>query len=204
MQKKGLSADQLAQALAEPGFGVSDALRAVNNWTAGRDHPRCKAKNIRKIAELLSVRTADISKFTSEYNNHRGSPRKAKLLIDLIRGKSVTEAENLLTFTQKRAGANIKRALLAARTEAELADADTGKTELGDRRVDDAHLAEFLQQSLRDFVRALIDGDFLTHEEDAIITVHFFAERHVERIPVGDHGHGRWALSSWFRRECLP
>jgi large subunit ribosomal protein L22 len=161
MQKKGLSADQLAQALAEPGFGVSDALRSVNNWTAGRDHPRCKAKTIRKIAELLSVRTADISKFTSEYNNHRGSPRKAKLLIDLIRGKSVTEAENLLTFTQKRAGANIKRALLAARTEAELADADTGALVVTEATVDQGPVMKRFQP--KDRGRAHSIHKFFSH-----------------------------------------
>jgi large subunit ribosomal protein L22 len=136
MDKKGLSADQLAQALAEPGFGASDALRAINNWSVGRDHPRCKATTIRKMAELLSVRPADLCKFTSEVKFQRGSERKAKLLIDLIRGKSITEAENLLTFTQKRACANIKRALLAARTEAELADADTGTLVVTEATVD--------------------------------------------------------------------
>ena len=83
-------------------------------------------------------------------------------------------------------------------------DADAGEAEFGDRGVDDAHLAELLQQSFRDFVRTLIHRDFLTHEEDAVVAVHFFAERHVERIAVGNDGHGRWALSSWFRRGCLP
>ena len=38
------------------------------------------------------------------------------------------------------------------------ADADAGEPELGDRRVDDAHLAEFLEQAFRDLVCALIDA----------------------------------------------
>lgn len=33
----------------------------------------------------------------------RIAPRKVRLIADLIRGKSVTEAENILTFTVNRA-----------------------------------------------------------------------------------------------------
>ena len=69
------------------------------------------------------------------------------------------------------------------------ADADAGEPELGDRRVDDAHLAEFLEQAFRDLVCALIDGDFLAHEEDAVVALHFFAERLVEGVAVCDDWH---------------
>ena len=45
------------------------------------------------------------------------------------------------------------------------ADAKTGKAVFGDRRVDHALGAEFLQQSLRDLVGALIFGDLFAHHE---------------------------------------
>ena len=34
--------------------------------------------------------------------NLRGSARKARLILDLIRGKSVPEAQNILLFSKKR------------------------------------------------------------------------------------------------------
>ena len=69
------------------------------------------------------------------------------------------------------------------------ADADAGEPELGDRRVDDTHLAELLQESLGDLVRALIDGDFLTHEKDAVIALHLLANRSAEGVSICDYGH---------------
>ena len=57
------------------------------------------------------------------------------------------------------------------------ADADAGEPEFGDRRVDDAHLAEFLEQALGDLVGAVVHADFLAHEEDAVVALHLLAER---------------------------
>ena len=69
------------------------------------------------------------------------------------------------------------------------ADADAGEAELGDRRVDDAHLAELLEQPLRDLVGALVDGDFLAHEEDAVVALHLLAQRLVQRVAIRDDWH---------------
>ena len=69
------------------------------------------------------------------------------------------------------------------------ADADAGESELGDRRVDDAHLAELLEESLGDLVRALVDGDFLAHEEDAIVALHLLANGGAEGVSVCDYRH---------------
>jgi len=44
----------------------------------------------------------------------RGSPQKARLVIDLIRGKNVQEALAILRFTNKRATHAIERVLLSA------------------------------------------------------------------------------------------
>jgi large subunit ribosomal protein L22 len=136
MERQNAAPEQLAQALATEAFPEKDALRAVNNWMTGRDHPRCKAPMVRKMADTLGVPVAEISKFTSMVRNHRGSPRKAKLLVDLIRGKSVEEAENLLTFTTKRAAVNLKRCLMAARTDAEAAQASYDRLFVSEARVD--------------------------------------------------------------------
>lgn len=44
----------------------------------------------------------------------RGSPQKARLVIDLIRGKNVQEALAILRFTNKRATKSIEKVLLSA------------------------------------------------------------------------------------------
>ena len=76
------------------------------------------------------------------------------------------------------------------------ADADAGETQLGDWRVDNSHLAELLQQSLRDFVRALVDGHFLTHQKDAVVALHLFAQRLVQGVSIRDGGH-RYRYQLW-------
>jgi len=44
----------------------------------------------------------------------KGSPRKARLVIDLIRGRNVSQALSILTFTDKRAAGPIKKTLQSA------------------------------------------------------------------------------------------
>jgi len=44
----------------------------------------------------------------------KGSPQKARLVIDLIRGKNVQEALAILRFTKKRATGSIEKVLLSA------------------------------------------------------------------------------------------
>ena len=69
------------------------------------------------------------------------------------------------------------------------ADAKAGKSVLGDRRVDDAFGAEFLQQALRDLVRTLIFGDLLAHHEDVFVASHFLGHRVAQRFAHGHRDH---------------
>ncbi|MBX9906842.1 50S ribosomal protein L22 [Patescibacteria group bacterium] len=46
--------------------------------------------------------------------NYRQSPRKVRLLADLVRGKQVTKAVTLLEFSEKRAGGAFSKALRSA------------------------------------------------------------------------------------------
>jgi len=49
----------------------------------------------------------------------RIGPQKARLVADMIRGKSVTEAMNALTFTRKKAARQIQQLLKSALANAE-------------------------------------------------------------------------------------
>jgi len=143
--KAGVTVEQLAQAVERTGLKGDQAVSAVKNWIAGSDHPRCKAADIRKLAGALGAQPKDISRFVSRIRTHRGSPRKAKLLVDLVRGKGVDEALNLLTFTTKRAAVNVKKALNAAIADAEHAEADVTALFIAESRVDDGGMMKRFQ-----------------------------------------------------------
>jgi large subunit ribosomal protein L22 len=50
----------------------------------------------------------------AELTNYRQSPRKVRLLADLVRGKKVSEAMIILDFTNKRAAKPIKKLIASA------------------------------------------------------------------------------------------
>jgi large subunit ribosomal protein L22 len=143
--KANVSTEQLAQAVERTGMAGDRAVSAVSNWIEGKDHPRCKAVDIRKLAAAIGAQPKDISRFVSQVRTHRGSPRKAKLLVDLVRGKSVDDALNLLTFTTKRAAVNVKKALNAAIADAEQAEADVTALFVAESRVDDGGMLKRFQ-----------------------------------------------------------
>ena len=84
-------------------------------------------------------------------------------------------------------------------------DAEAGKALLGNRCVDDALTAELVQQALADFVRALILGDFLAHQEHVLVVAHFFGHGIAERFAHRHRLHraivfrlGRWRRINGF------
>lgn len=55
----------------------------------------------------------------AELKNYRQSPRKVRLVADAIRGKSASNAVDILTFMPKRASGPMKKLLLSAIANAE-------------------------------------------------------------------------------------
>ena len=56
---------------------------------------------------------------SATYKYMRISPQKARLVVDLIRGKSVNEALSILNFTKKRATHDLEKILRSAISNAE-------------------------------------------------------------------------------------
>lgn len=135
--RAGVSAGQLAEAVERTGLTGERAQRAVANWMAGRDHPRCKATDIARLAQAVGVAPREIAQFASQVKYHRGSTRKARLLADLIRGKKVGEALDLLSFSSKRAAVNMKKCLLSALADAQQYEADEDALVVVVSRVDE-------------------------------------------------------------------
>jgi large subunit ribosomal protein L22 len=140
----GVTEEQLVQAVAGRSLSEKSAGSAVKNWLGGRDHPRCRKADIEALATAVGCLPKDISKFTSQVRNHRGSQKKAKLVVDMIRGKTLDQATQMLQFSTKRASVNIGKALLAAQADAEQLGADTGELFVCEATVDRAtHIKRF-------------------------------------------------------------
>ncbi len=136
-QEQGVGVEELARAVERTGLSGGRALTAVANWMRGSDHPRCKCSDIKRLAEALGVEPRSIARFTSEVRNHRGSTQKARLVVDLIRGKSFKDANELLQFSPKRAATNVRKCLNAAFDEALQADADEDRLVVVESRVNE-------------------------------------------------------------------
>ncbi len=132
----GATVEQLAQAIARPGFKADKAASAIRNWMAGKDHPRAKADDIRKLAAACGVAPKDLVTFQSRSRFMRSSARKARLVADLIRGKRVDDAMNLLQFSDKRASDMMTKTLKAAISDAEHGDADISRLIVCESRID--------------------------------------------------------------------
>lgn len=140
----GVSVEQLAAAVTREDRSEKAAMSAVKNWMIGRDHPRARRTDIEALATALGCLPKDISVFTSQVRNHRGSQKKAKLVVDMIRGKNLEEATQMLAFSTKRASVNIGKALMAASSDAEQLGADMGDLFVCEATVDRAtHIKRF-------------------------------------------------------------
>ena len=139
-----LTVEQLAAAVERPGLTGYAAVSAVRNWIMGRDHPRCQRADIQKLAEAVGAEIGQVARFVSLVNAHRGSPRKARLVTAVIKGRAFDEANDVLRFSTQRAAVNVRKALNAAMDEAREAGVDTGSLMVAEARVDGAtHIKRF-------------------------------------------------------------
>jgi large subunit ribosomal protein L22 len=64
--------------------------------------------------------------FRAEARFTRVSPQKARLVLDLIKGRRVEDAMNLLTFTKKRVAEDVQKVLRSALENANYLNAEKG------------------------------------------------------------------------------
>ena len=83
--------------------------------------------------------------YRSTYKHAHCSPRKARLVVDLIRNKPVEEALTTLQFSKKRAAVMVRKALEAAIANAdydEAANVDVRRLVVTEARVDEGPTAK--------------------------------------------------------------
>jgi large subunit ribosomal protein L22 len=133
-----MAVDDLANHLVTGNFSKSEAVKAIKNWKNGLMKPIPKTDDINRLATALGVETGDISEWRSSLRFAPISPRKARLVTQLIIGKGVQDAMDILKFANKRAASIIDKVLKSAVANADEQRADVDELYVCEARVDDA------------------------------------------------------------------
>ena len=137
-QQRQMDVEQLASQLVRGGLNRQEATVAVKNWQKGLFKPEPRAGDVRRLAAALSVEVNDIADWRSSYRFAPMSARKVRLVTQLIVGRSVQDAMDILKFTRKRAAAIIDKVLKSAVADADEQQADVDNLYVSSARVDDA------------------------------------------------------------------
>jgi large subunit ribosomal protein L22 len=135
-QKKNVS--ELAAAMKRAGLSIQQAQSAIGNWRKGLLKPLPRGSDIEAIASALGVETNGISEWKSSVRYAPMSPKKARLVTQLVAGRGAQEAMDLLKFTRKRAAYIVQKALKSAIASADEASADVENLYVCQARVDSA------------------------------------------------------------------
>ena len=137
-QEQQISVDELASHLDRGGFDRQKATVAVKNWRKGLFKPEPRAEDIRRLATALSVEVNDLIAWRSSCRYAPMSARKARLVTEMITGRRVQEAMDILKFTRKRAATMIDKVLRTAVADADEQQADVDNLYVSSARADDA------------------------------------------------------------------
>jgi large subunit ribosomal protein L22 len=137
-EMRRIGVDELAGHLARGGFNRRKATVAVKNWQRGLFRPKPDSDDISRLATALSVETNDLVDWRSSCRYAPISPRKARLVTQLIVGRRVQDAMDILKFTRKRAATMIDKVLKSAVANADEQQADVDNLYVSCARVDDA------------------------------------------------------------------
>jgi len=137
-RERQMDIEQLADRLAGARLNKKQAVAAIKNWQKGLFKPEPRADDIRRLAGALSVEVNDIADWRSSYRFAPISARKARLVTQLIVGRSVQDAMDILKFTRKRAAVMIDKVLRSAVADADEQQVDVDNLYVSSARVDDA------------------------------------------------------------------
>jgi len=137
-RQRRVSVEQLAGQLVRGGLDEKKAAVAVKNWQKGLFKPKPLRDDIARLANALSVEVNDLVDWCSSYRFAPISARKARLVAELIVGRSVQDAMDTLKFTRRRAATMINKVLKSAVADADEQQADVDNLYVSCARIDDA------------------------------------------------------------------
>lgn len=137
-ERQNISDSRLAERLAHGGMSKDDAVSAIGNWRRGLYKPAPSREDVERLAEGLNVEINAISEWRASYRYAPMSARKARLVTELIAGRDIQDALDLLSFTPKRAALAIRKVLENAISIADEQEADKDVLVVAEARVDGA------------------------------------------------------------------
>jgi large subunit ribosomal protein L22 len=133
-----VSVEQLAGQLVRAGLDKQSAVSAVKNWQNGLFKPIPRSGDIQHLAAALGVEVNELRAWRSSYQYAPVAPRKARLVTQLISGRNVQDALDVLKFTRKRSAEMVSKILRAAIADADEQEADVENLYVSEARVDGA------------------------------------------------------------------
>lgn len=137
-EQQRMSTEQLAGQLVGGRLNKEKAAAAVKNWQKGFFKPMPRKEDIRRLATALSVEVNDLVEWRSSYRFAPSSARKVKLVTQLVAGRRVQDAMDILKFTRKRAAEMVDKVLKSAVADADEQQADVDNLYVSEACVDDA------------------------------------------------------------------
>jgi len=137
-RRRQIGTEQLAGQIVRGGLDRRQAAAAVKNWQKGLFKPTPRPEDIRRLASALSAEVNDLVDWCSSYRFAPLSASKARLVTQLIVGRSAQDAMDVLKFTRKRAASMINKVLKSAVADADEQQADVDNLYVSQARVDDA------------------------------------------------------------------
>jgi large subunit ribosomal protein L22 len=137
-KKRKVGDVQLADHLARGGISKDDALSAVRNWKKSLYTPNPGKEDVQRLASALGVEIGAISEWRASYRYAPMSASKVRLVTQMIAGREVQDALDLLTFTHKRAAVAIKKLLQSAVANADEQEADVDNLYVSEAKADQA------------------------------------------------------------------
>jgi len=137
-QEKNTNPAALASHLATGGRNEREAARAIKNWQKGLFKPRPTHDDVSKLANALGVEDNNLKDWQASYKYAPLSASKARLVTQLIVGRRVQDAMDLLKFTSKRAAPMVGKLIKCALADADEQQAAVDNLYVKEARVDDA------------------------------------------------------------------
>ena len=130
--------DQLAGHLVRGGFTENDARTALRNWQKGLYKPEPQSEDIERLASAFGVENKELCHWQASYRYAPMSASKVRLVTQLISGRPVQDAIDILKFTNKRAASMVTKVLQSAVANADEQEADVERLYVSEARVDGA------------------------------------------------------------------
>jgi large subunit ribosomal protein L22 len=137
-EQRKANIEQVADQLVRGGMNKKQAVSAIKNWQKGLFKPIPRQEDIRNLATALSAEVTDLSDWQSSCRYAPLSASKAKLVTQLVAGRAVQDAMDILKFTRKRAAPMVDKIIKTAVADADEQHADVDNLYISEARVDDA------------------------------------------------------------------